>query len=128
MSFFPGAHPSSEGKRKRNRSNVEAMTAKHLQQQQHQNDNDEDSGNGGGGSIERDVADATGSAAAAAVGGGGGGGGEQANGKKGKDLRCENINKPFSFDGRRCLSPPYCDTPREREAKFPVLSQNKIVL
>ena len=28
---FPGAHPSSEGKRRRNRSNVEAMTAKHLQ-------------------------------------------------------------------------------------------------
>ena len=26
----PGAHPSSEGKRRRNRSNVEAMTAKHL--------------------------------------------------------------------------------------------------
>ncbi len=25
-----GAHPSSEGKRKRNRSNVEAMTAKHF--------------------------------------------------------------------------------------------------
>ena len=29
---FPGAHPSSEGKRRRNRSNVEAMTAKHSQQ------------------------------------------------------------------------------------------------
>merc|ERR1719411_1607665 len=28
---FPGAHPSSEGKRRRNRSNVEAMTAKNLQ-------------------------------------------------------------------------------------------------
>ncbi len=28
---FPGAHPSSEGKRRRNRSNVEAMTAKHFQ-------------------------------------------------------------------------------------------------
>ncbi|XP_040580191.1 membrane-associated guanylate kinase, WW and PDZ domain-containing protein 1 isoform X6 [Lepeophtheirus salmonis] len=27
--LFPGAHPSSEGKRKRNRSNVEAMSAKH---------------------------------------------------------------------------------------------------
>eukprot|EP00096_Caligus_rogercresseyi_P010853 TRINITY_DN407_c1_g1_i1.p1 TRINITY_DN407_c1_g1~~TRINITY_DN407_c1_g1_i1.p1 ORF type:complete len:1337 (-),score=405.78 TRINITY_DN407_c1_g1_i1:791-4801(-) len=27
--LFPGSHPSSEGKRKRNRSNVEAMTAKH---------------------------------------------------------------------------------------------------
>jgi len=26
--IFPGAHPSSEGKRKRNRSNVEAMSAK----------------------------------------------------------------------------------------------------
>ena len=26
---IPGAHPSSEGKRKRNRSNVEAMAAKH---------------------------------------------------------------------------------------------------
>lgn len=26
--LFPGAHPSSEGKRKRNRSNVEAMAAK----------------------------------------------------------------------------------------------------
>lgn len=25
---FPGAHPSSEGKRKRNRSNVEAMASK----------------------------------------------------------------------------------------------------
>ena len=30
---FPGAHPSSEGKRRRNRSNVEAMTAKHVQQE-----------------------------------------------------------------------------------------------
>ena len=30
---FPGAHPSSEGKRRRNRSNVEAMTAKHSQDQ-----------------------------------------------------------------------------------------------
>ena len=30
---FPGAHPSSEGKRRRNRSNVEAMTAKHSQQE-----------------------------------------------------------------------------------------------
>ncbi len=30
---FPGAHPSSEGKRRRNRSNVEAMTAKHFQQE-----------------------------------------------------------------------------------------------
>jgi hypothetical protein len=29
---FPGAHPSSEGKRRRNRSNVEAMTAKNLQE------------------------------------------------------------------------------------------------
>ena len=28
---FPGAHPSSEGKRRRNRSNVEAMTAKNFQ-------------------------------------------------------------------------------------------------
>ena len=28
---FPGAHPSSEGKRRRNRSNVEAMTSKHFQ-------------------------------------------------------------------------------------------------
>ena len=28
---FLGAHPSSEGKRRRNRSNVEAMTAKHFQ-------------------------------------------------------------------------------------------------
>merc|ERR1719357_1753918 len=28
-SVIPGAHPSSEGKRKRNRSNVEAMAAKH---------------------------------------------------------------------------------------------------
>jgi hypothetical protein len=27
---IPGAHPSSDGKRKRNRSNVEAMTAKHF--------------------------------------------------------------------------------------------------
>ena len=26
---IPGAHPSSEGKRRRNRSNVEAMAAKH---------------------------------------------------------------------------------------------------
>ena len=30
-SNFPGAHPSSEGKRRRNRSNVEAMTAKNFQ-------------------------------------------------------------------------------------------------
>ena len=30
---FPGAHPSSEGKRRRNRSNVEAMTAKNLQEE-----------------------------------------------------------------------------------------------
>ena len=30
-SSFAGAHPSSEGKRRRNRSNVEAMTAKHFQ-------------------------------------------------------------------------------------------------
>lgn len=30
---FPGAHPSSEGKRKRNRSNVEAMAAKSVQDQ-----------------------------------------------------------------------------------------------
>lgn len=30
-SLFPGAHPSSEGKRKRNRSNVEAMAAKSTQ-------------------------------------------------------------------------------------------------
>ena len=29
---FPGAHPSSEGKRRRNRSNVEAMTAKNFQE------------------------------------------------------------------------------------------------
>ena len=28
-SVIPGAHPSSEGKRRRNRSNVEAMAAKH---------------------------------------------------------------------------------------------------
>ena len=27
--MIPGAHPSSEGKRRRNRSNVEAMAAKH---------------------------------------------------------------------------------------------------
>ena len=46
-SLFPGAHPSSEGKRKRNRSNVEAMTAKHMMN----DDIDDDSGNGGG-SIE----------------------------------------------------------------------------
>lgn len=26
--IFPGAHPSSEGKRRRNRSNVEAMASK----------------------------------------------------------------------------------------------------
>ena len=32
MINFPGAHPSSEGKRRRNRSNVEAMTAKNLQE------------------------------------------------------------------------------------------------
>ena len=30
---FPGAHPSSEGKRRRNRSNVEAMTAKNFQEE-----------------------------------------------------------------------------------------------
>lgn len=30
---FPGAHPSSEGKRKRNRSNVEAMAAKSVPDQ-----------------------------------------------------------------------------------------------
>ncbi|XP_069694002.1 membrane-associated guanylate kinase, WW and PDZ domain-containing protein 1 isoform X2 [Periplaneta americana] len=29
--LFPGAHPSSEGKRKRNRSNVEAMAAKNME-------------------------------------------------------------------------------------------------
>lgn len=29
--LFPGAHPSSEGKRKRNRSNVEAMAAKSME-------------------------------------------------------------------------------------------------
>lgn len=28
--IFPGAHPSSEGKRKRNRSNVEAMSSKNM--------------------------------------------------------------------------------------------------
>ena len=33
MINFPGAHPSSEGKRRRNRSNVEAMTAKNLQEE-----------------------------------------------------------------------------------------------
>ena len=48
--FHPGAHPSSEGKRKRNRSNVEAMTAKHMMNNDHDNE-DDDSGNGGG-SIE----------------------------------------------------------------------------
>ena len=35
---FPGAHPSSEGKRRRNRSNVEAMTAKHLQDDENKDD------------------------------------------------------------------------------------------
>ncbi|XP_063219492.1 membrane-associated guanylate kinase, WW and PDZ domain-containing protein 1 isoform X3 [Bacillus rossius redtenbacheri] len=30
-SIFPGVHPSSEGKRKRNRSNVEAMAAKNME-------------------------------------------------------------------------------------------------
>jgi hypothetical protein len=35
---FPGAHPSSEGKRRRNRSNVEAMTAKHFQDDNNDND------------------------------------------------------------------------------------------
>lgn len=29
--LFPGVHPSSEGKRKRNRSNVEAMAAKNME-------------------------------------------------------------------------------------------------
>lgn len=29
--LFPGAHPSSEGKRKRNRSNVEAMASKNME-------------------------------------------------------------------------------------------------
>jgi hypothetical protein len=29
--IFPGAHPSSEGKRKRNRSNVEAMSSKTME-------------------------------------------------------------------------------------------------
>lgn len=29
--FIPGVHPSSEGKRKRNRSNVEAMAAKNME-------------------------------------------------------------------------------------------------
>lgn len=28
---MPGAHPSSEGKRRRNRSNVEAMSAKDME-------------------------------------------------------------------------------------------------
>ncbi|KAG8233311.1 hypothetical protein J437_LFUL013781, partial [Ladona fulva] len=31
VGLFPGAHPSSEGKRKRNRSNVEAMAAKSME-------------------------------------------------------------------------------------------------
>ena len=30
LQVIPGQHPSSEGKRRRNRSNVEAMAAKHL--------------------------------------------------------------------------------------------------
>merc|ERR1719220_1128466 len=32
---IPGAHPSSEGKRRRNRSNVEAMAAKHNNPTEH---------------------------------------------------------------------------------------------
>jgi hypothetical protein len=36
LRFFvcSGQHPSSEGKRRRNRSNVEAMAAKHMEQEQ----------------------------------------------------------------------------------------------
>ena len=34
---IPGQHPSSEGKRRRNRSNVEAMAAKHSQEEPQEN-------------------------------------------------------------------------------------------
>ncbi|KAK7791492.1 hypothetical protein R5R35_008847 [Gryllus longicercus] len=37
--LFPGAHPSSEGKRKRNRSNVEAMAAKNNLEPENMGDN-----------------------------------------------------------------------------------------
>jgi hypothetical protein len=97
VSFFPGAHPSSEGKRKRNRSNVEAMTAKHFQ-----NDNDEDSG--GGGSIEKDPDGASSSATERTGGGGPGvannGVGEQTNGECNfnlcNGLICTVLIMPFS--------------------------------
>lgn len=79
-SLFPGAHPSSEGKRKRNRSNVEAMTAKHMM---NDHDNDDDSGNGGG-SIETakdpdasTVVTGSSSVAERAIGGGGDHNGER---------------------------------------------------
>ncbi|XP_023338939.1 membrane-associated guanylate kinase, WW and PDZ domain-containing protein 1 isoform X4 [Eurytemora carolleeae] len=40
----PGQHPSSEGKRRRNRSNVEAMAAKHMEAEQENNGGSPDSG------------------------------------------------------------------------------------
>ena len=47
-SVIPGAHPSSEGKRRRNRSNVEAMAAKHNNPDQDQDrDHDRDDGTNG---------------------------------------------------------------------------------
>ena len=43
---IPGAHPSSEGKRRRNRSNVEAMAAKHNNLEQENENQRELSTNG----------------------------------------------------------------------------------
>ena len=43
---IPGAHPSSEGKRRRNRSNVEAMAAKHNNLEEEQENQRELSTNG----------------------------------------------------------------------------------
>ena len=43
---IPGAHPSSEGKRRRNRSNVEAMAAKHNNPEEDQENQRELSTNG----------------------------------------------------------------------------------
>jgi len=42
--FMPGAHPSSEGKRRRNRSNVEAMSSKDMESAALETCNGQDSG------------------------------------------------------------------------------------
>nr|CAD7456781.1 unnamed protein product [Timema tahoe] len=50
--LFPGAHPSSEGKRKRNRSNVEAMAAKNMEPELIGGNLLVGDGPGGGGGLE----------------------------------------------------------------------------